>query len=207
MKRITILSIFFLCVSGLSSQITIGPEAGFYYRPYTLKGIANSVSQKKLDYFLGIMGEVKFMSKMYAQSHITYVFRKNTQAASEIHTHLPDLKSGLFVNREIIFNIDILYEPIKNSKIGLGLGMIHKLDSEVQENYFYKNTIFSYFKPASVYNMSIVINQNWGRFGLTARCFSLFNSENIDSKHFRILNDRTGFTLGFNYKLLGYTKY
>lgn len=198
--------IILFCVSNVNSQIAIGPQAGIYYRPYTLRGSANAARQSKLDYYLGIMGEVKLMSKMYAQSQINYIFRHETEAASELHTHIPDFKSGLYINREMFINIDLLYEPLKKSKIGFGLGMIHKLNSEVQENYFKKNSIISYFKPAAVYNFSIIINQNLGRFGLTARYFSLFKSENLESDHFRIMNDRSGFTLGVHYKLFGYAK-
>lgn len=204
MKRLLFISIFFLYYFDVSSQIVIGPGAGIYYRPYTLRGIANSIEKKELDYYLGIMGEVKLMSKIYAHSHLAYIFRQSTEAASEIHTHLPDFKSGLFTNKEMYINLDVLYSVIKTSKIGLGLGILHKLDSEVQENYFNKNTVLSHFSPASIYNMSVVITNNWGRLGLSARYFYQFKSENLDSNHFRILDDRSGFTLGFNYMLFGY---
>jgi len=52
--------------------------------------------------------------------------------------------------------------------------------------------------------MSLILNQNWGRYGLIARYFYLFKSENIDSLNTRIMDYKSGFTLGFNYKLFGY---
>jgi len=204
MKRLLFISIFFLNYFDVTSQVEISPEVGIYYRPYTFRGIANSIEKKELDYYLGFMGEVKLMSKIYAQSHFAYIFRQSTEAASEIHTHLHDLKSGLFTNKEMYINLDVLYSVFKTSKIGLGLGILHKLDSEVQENYFNKNTVLSHFSPSSIYNMSVVITNNWGRLGLSARYFYQFKSENLESNRFRILDDRSGFTLGFNYKLFGY---
>ena len=80
MNKLFLILVFLFCFFSVTvtSQIIIGPEAGIYYRPYTLRGIANSIEKKELDYYLGIMGEVKLMSKIYAQSHLAYIFRQST---------------------------------------------------------------------------------------------------------------------------------
>ena len=54
--------------------------------------------------------------------------------------------------------------------------------------------------------MSVVVNHDWGRFGLNFRYFYLFKSEYINSIYSGILNDKSGVTMGFSYKLLGYSK-
>lgn len=205
MKRFTILSIFFLCYSGIKSQITIGPEAGLYYRPYGFRVVSNYRKQKKLEYYVGIMGEVNLSTRLYAITRLAYIFRNGVESGRVI-TFNPDLKDATLTNKEMTLNLDVLYELVKNSKVGLGLGMIHKLNAQVQENFYHSDSQIKYFTPGAYYNMSLLFNQNWGRFGLTARYFYMFTSENIDSNNSRVMDDKSGFTLGFNYKLLGYTK-
>jgi hypothetical protein len=107
---------------------------------------------------------------------------------------------------ELNLHVDCMYEPFKNTKIGLGLGLIHKLNSNVQENFYYKDSEIKYFAPSINYTSSVVISQNWGRFGLNGRYFYLFKSEKLDSSNSGIFNDRKGFTIGFSYKLFGYRK-
>ncbi|HMR86738.1 MAG TPA: hypothetical protein PKD51_01220 [Saprospiraceae bacterium] len=202
----TILLILLLWFSYFSNaQIVIAPEAGIYYRPYRWNVQSNGVIQKKIEFYIGMMGEVKLMPKIYAQTRMTYVFKDRVESG-EVRTFPIDLQNASLTNKELTFNVDVLYEPIKNSKIGLGLGMIHKLSSQVEENFYYKDSRISYFSPNILYNASVVVNHNWGRFGLNFRYFYLFKSEYIDTYYSAIINDKSGITMGFNYKLLGYKK-
>ncbi len=197
--------IFCFLTLSISTQITIGPEAGFYYRPYLFRVISIGVRQKNIDFSFGIMGEVNLGSGLFAQSRIAYVLRSESYSGS-VRTYPSNLKDVTLSNKEMTLNLDVLYEPVKNSKVGLGLGMIHKLNAQVQENFYHTDSQIKYYSPGAYYNMSVVFNQNWGRFGFTARYFYMFTSENIDSNNSRVMDDKSGFTLGFNYKLLGYTK-
>ena len=203
MKRLLFISIFFLYYFDVSSQVVIGPEMGIYYRPYGFRVVSNYVKQNKVEYYAGIIGEVKLMTGLFAQTRISYIFRNGAESGL-VRTFNPDLKDVILSNKEMTLNVDVLYEPVKNSKIGLGLGMIHKLNSQVQENFYNTNSIIKYFSPGAYYNISVVLNQNWGRIGLSARYFYLFKSENIDSLNARIMDDKSGFSLGFNYMLFGY---
>lgn len=205
MNRLVLLILLLFFSYCSNTQIVIAPEGGIYYRPYLWNVQSNGVVQKKIEFYLGIMGEVKLMPKIYAQTRMAYVF-KNKAESGEIRTFRPDLQNASLTNKELTFNMDVLYEPIKNIKIGLGLGMIHKLNSQVEENFYYKDSRISYFSPNILYNASVVVNHNWGRFGLNIRYFYLFKSEYINSIYSGILNDKSGMTMGFNYKLLGYKK-
>lgn len=205
MNRLVLLFLLLFFSYCSNTQIVIAPEAGIYYRPYLWNVQSNGVVQKKIDFYVGLMGEVKLMPKIYAQTRMAYVF-KNKAESGEIRTFRPDLQNASLTNREFTINVDVLYEPIKNSKIGLGIGMIHKLNSQVEENFYYKDSRISYFSPNILYNASVVVNHNWGRFGLNIRYFYLFKSEYINSIYSGILNDKSGMTMGFNYKLLGYKK-
>ena len=201
----TILLILLLWFSYFSNaQIVIAPEAGIYYRPYLFRGKSNSVEQNKLDYYVGLMGEVKLMRKLYGQTRVSYIFRQSTKAAMEF-THLPDFEEGLYINKEMTFNVDLLFEPIQNTKIGLGIGMIHKLGSQVEEKFYYKNPVTSYFNSSVLYNMSVSANQNFGRFGMNIRCFYLFKTEDLASSYIWVNHSNPfGVTLGFNYRLFGH---
>lgn len=203
-KLITSLIILFY-VTNVNSQIAIGPEAGLYYRPYLFRVVSNGVRKKNIDYSIGIMGEVNLGKKLYAQTRIAYIFRDEAESGW-IRTFKPDMKDAIMINKEMTLNVDVLYEPVKKTKVGLGVGMIHKLNAHVIQNFYYSDPQVKYFSPSAYYNMSLLFNQNLGRFGVTARYFFLFNSENIESTNSRVMDDKSGFTLGIHYKLFGYAK-
>jgi len=108
--------------------------------------VSNYVKQNNVEYYIGMMGEVNLMAGLYAQTRISYVF-KNDAESGLVRTFNPDLKDAILSNKEMTINVDVLYEPIINSKIGIGLGMIHKLDSQVQENIYLANSVLKYFSP------------------------------------------------------------
>jgi len=205
MNKIVLFLTLFLLTDPLMSQIVIAPEVGIYHRPYLFKVISNGVQQEKMDYYLGIMGEVRLMPKLYAQSRINYVFRHNTESG-DVRTFDPWLKDAKLTNKEMNLSVDILYEPIKKSKIGIGLVMINKLNSHVQENFYNEPSVIKYFNPSIYYAASVVISHNWGRIGISGRYINLFKSEYIDTKNLGIKNDRSGFSVGLNYRLFGYKK-
>jgi hypothetical protein len=204
MNKLIILIVILLSIE-LNAQITIGPEVGMYHRPYLFRISSNGVQQNNLDYFFGVVGEVKLKSKLYALTRINYVERKNAYSGL-IRNFEPDLKDATLTNMELNMYVDMMYEPFKNTKIGLGLGMIHKLNSNVQENFYFEDSVIKYYSPSINYISSIVISQNWGRFAINGRYFNLFKSENLDSNNSRVMNDRKGFTIGLSYKLFGYKK-
>ena len=197
--------IVFLLSTKLSSQITIAPEIGIYHRPYLFRISSNGVEQNKIDYFFGVVGEVKLMSKLYALTRINYVERKNVYSGL-IRNFEPELKDATLKNMELNLHVDIVFEPFRNTKIGFGLGLIHKLNSHVQENFYKEESVIKYFIPSINYTSSVVISHNWGKFGLNGRYFYLFKSENLDSNNSRVMNDRNGFTLGLSYQVFGNRK-
>jgi len=202
----TIIFLLFLGFSyNTNAQITLSPEGGIYYRPYLWNVQSNGVEQKKIEFYVGVVGEAKLMPRLYTQTRMAYIFKNNAESGL-VRNIFPDLKNASLSNKELTFNVDVLYEPVKNSKIGLGIGMIHKLNSQVQENFFNRDILIKYFSPSLLYSMSVVVNHDWGRFGLNFRYFYLFKSEYINSNYSGILNDKSGITMGFSYKLLGYSK-
>ena len=206
MNKIVLILTLFLLTDPLMSQIVIAPEAGIYHRPYFFRVVSNGVEQEKMDYYVGLMGEVRLMPKLYAQSRINYVFRHNTETGDVWWCFIPSIKDAKLTNKEMNLSVDILYEPIKKSKIGIGLVMIHKLNSHVQENFYFEPSVIKYFNPSIYYAASVVISHNWGRIGISGRYINLFKSEYIDTKNLGIKNDRSGFSVGLNYRLFGYKK-
>jgi hypothetical protein len=115
MKRLLFISIFFLYYFDVSSQIVIGPEMGIYYRPYGFRVVSNYVIQNKVEYYAGIIGEVKLMTGLFAQTRISYIFRNGAESGL-VRTFNPDLKDVILSNKEMTLNVDVLYEPVKNRK-------------------------------------------------------------------------------------------
>lgn len=203
MPKIIFILVVFLFSQSLSAQITIAPEAGIYSRPYIFNALSNGVYQNKREYFAGIMGEVRILPTLYTQARLAYVWKHDVDSKLVLTTP-PDLDFAILYNQELTFNVDLLYEPIKRVKAGAGIGMINKLDSYLFEKYFFKESQNSYFSSNNLYTASLVIDYNWRRIGVAARMFYLITEESLDSQVSSVWENNQGFTVGLNYRLIGY---
>jgi len=203
MPKIIIILVVFLFFQSVSAQITIAPEVGIYSRPYLFDALSNGVKQNKSEYFAGIMGEVRILPKLHTQARLAYVWKHDINSGLVL-TAQPDLDYAILYNQELTFNVDLLYEPIKRFKIGAGIGLINKLDSYLFEKYFFKESQNSYFSSNNLYTASLVIDYNWRRIGVAARMFYLITEESLDSQVSSVWENNQGFTVGLNYRLIGY---
>jgi hypothetical protein len=203
MPKIIFILVVFLFSQSLSAQITIAPEAGIYSRPYIFNALSNGVYQNKREYFAGIMGEVRILPTLYTQARLAYVWKHDINSKLVLTTP-PDLDYAILYNQELTFNVDLLYEPIKRVKVGAGIGMINKLDSFLFEKYIFRESENSYFSNNNLYTASFVIDYSWKRTGVAARLFYLITEEQLDSPVARVWENDRGFTVGLNYKLIGY---
>ena len=203
MHRIIFVIVIFFCTFSISAQIIIAPELGVYSRLYTFQALSNGMSQNKIEYFAGIMGEVRIFPKLYTQARLAYVWKHDIDSKLVLTTP-PDLDYAILYNQELTFNVDLLYEPIKRVKVGAGIGLINKLDSYLFEKYIRRESENSYFSNNNLYTASFVIDYSWKRIGVAARLFYLITEEQLDSPVARVWENNRGFTVGLNYKLIGY---
>jgi len=101
-----------------SSQVTLSPEIGISYLPFTLYG-ANAMKQSnRMDYVFGISSQFPIHKKWFVNSRISYVDRE------DIKWH--DLCScGEFFYKELRhydINLDFSLMKTIGSKIKLGIG-------------------------------------------------------------------------------------
>ncbi len=203
MPKIIFIIVVFLFSQSVSAQITIAPEVGIYSRPYLFTALSNGVNQNKIEYFAGIMGEVRIFPKLYTQARLAYVWKHDIDSKL-VNTSVPDLKYAILYNQELTFNVDLLYEPIKRVKVGAGIGLINKLDSYLFEKYYFRESENSYFSNNNLYTASFVIDYSWKRIGVAARLFYLITEESLDSQVSSVWENNQGFTVGLNYRLIGY---
>lgn len=203
MPKIIFILIVFFCSQSLSAQIIIAPEVGIYIRPYIFNALSNGVYQNKREYFAGIMGEVRILPNLYTQARLGYVWKYDVDSKL-VNTTPPDLDFAILYNQELTFNVDLLYEPIKRIKAGAGIGMINKLDSYLFEKYFFKESQNRYFSSNNLYTASGVIDCSWKRLGASARMFYLISEERLNSEVAYVSENKIGFTVGLNYRLIGY---
>ncbi len=203
MPKIIFILVVFLFSQSLSAQIILAPEVGIYSRPYLFDALSNGVNQNKIEYFAGVMGEVRILPKLFTQARLAYVWKHDINSGLVL-TAQPDLDYAILYNQELTFNVDLLYEPIKRVKVGAGIGLINKLDSYLFEKYFFKESQNSYFSSNNLYTASLVIDYSWKRIGIAARMFYLITEENLDSQVSAVWENNRGFTFGLNYRLIGY---
>jgi hypothetical protein len=132
-----------------------------------------------------------------------YVFRKNTRTKDFIF--IPNYMGSTFVNRELTVNLDLLYRFFNNIKLGFGAGIIHKLNSQVVENFTSFNNYYD-VEPKILGSINSMIAYDFGKFELNLRYFYLLNNELKNGRYLRINGGNYGLSCGLSYKLFSSKK-
>jgi len=185
----------------LYSQAIIAPEIGINYHPYhRIDGVANIDTFNTPSIYLGVLGELPLSERLIFQLRAIYVFKQNTSTPGYgvLSEHLKDE----YINMAINAHFDLLYSINKNFKIGGGPGIIHKLNSRVNE--VWTTEIYSYpINPIVFYTGSLLLEYNKKRLGFVFRYFYVFSNVPKGNTIQGIYSSKSGFTLGINYRLFG----
>src|SRR5690606_12009178 len=109
-------------------------------------------------------------------------------------------KETTFINRELMVNLDLLYRFFNNIKLGLGAGIIHKLNSQVVVDFTSINNDYD-VEPKIVGSINSMIAYDFGKFELNLRYFNLLNNELKNGKYLRINGGNYGLSFGLSYRL------
>lgn len=118
MKNILIIIICSIAFCKINSQVTLSPEIGISYLPFTLYG-ANAMKQSnRMDYVFGISSQVQIHKKWFVNSKISYVDRE------DIKWHDLCTCGEFFYDelRHYDINLDFSLMKTIGSKIKLGIG-------------------------------------------------------------------------------------
>jgi hypothetical protein len=168
------------------------------YRPYILSGVNTYFYHKTPEPYFNVLGEVYFSSSLLIQVRAGYIFRKNT-STKEISA--PNYMGSTFVNRELTVNLDILYRFFNNIKLGVGGGIVHKLNSQVVLDFTSFNNYYN-VEPKILGSLNSMIAYDFGKFELNLRYFYLLNNELKSGKYIRIRGGNYGLSCGVSYRLI-----
>jgi len=202
MKRIVLLYFCFIISSlSLFSQVSLSPEIGLNYHPsYHRDGGLVVDTVKSPSFYIGILGELSVSERISFQLRFNYIFRRNTRRVN--FAHLPAHSHNEFTNMELVTTFDVFYALNQSIKIGVGPGIIHKLNSRVTEIWTTGNRSFPIF-PRSLISANMVLYYELDRIGIGIRYFYAFGKTN-DLISFNITSAKQGLALGVNYKFFDF---
>lgn len=202
MKSILLICIYIILSSiSLFSQISLSPEIGLNYHPsYHRDHVLVVDTVKSPNLYIGILGDLSVSESISFQLRFNYVFRKNTRRP---HSGIsPHHRENEFTNMELVTTFDVLYALNQSIKIGVGPGIIHKLNSRVTEIWTTEDRSFPVF-PRSLISANMVLYYELDRIGIGIRYFYAWGKTN-DLISFNITSAKQGLALSVNYKIIGY---
>lgn len=201
MRIFMIVPLFLTFLSMSSAQVSLAPELGVYYRPFTLGGINSYRDIREPEMYLGLLGEVKLTQKLFLQTRVSYIFKNNHSISMDIVTP-PEFNGSKLYQEEMNFDILILYKLFNKLKIGVGHGFGHKLGTYYISDFVsYKET--NYLNSSYLNYLSINMNYMIGNFGIVARYHHIYKPEDFRSYLMEFQNEHNAFSFGVYYKFFG----
>lgn len=110
-------------------QITISPEIGISYLPFTLYGANTENSSNRIDYILGISGSVPVHEKWHINTRISYVDREDIKW-TDLCT-CPGYQYTQYSHSDLNIDFSANYQLYKWLYIGGGPSIIRKFNSSL----------------------------------------------------------------------------
>lgn len=133
---LSILIIFFFSTSSVKSQITISPEIGISYLPFTLYpqfgGSFRNINSNEVNLLLGISAQMRLYEKWDAKLRISYTNRNDVEWIEYSNTTDPYFE---WKHQDLNIDLNLRYNLYKNLSIGVGPSLIRSFMhlSEVDE--------------------------------------------------------------------------
>ncbi len=118
--------IFFFSISSVNSQITVSPEIGLSYLPFTLypqtRGEFRIINSKELNFLLGVSAHMPIYKKWDAKLRISYANRNNVEW-SEFRDFDPG-SDFTWKHQDLNIDLNVRYQLSKNISVGIGPSLI-----------------------------------------------------------------------------------
>ncbi len=115
------------------SQVTISPELGISYLPFTLRGGNSQQKSNRIDFLIGVSGQLPIQEKWYINTRLSYVNREDIKLFDL--TLNPDYLGHIYKHNDLNFDINNNYKFFENLHLGLGLSIIRKINSSIEVKY------------------------------------------------------------------------
>ena len=152
----------------IQSQITISPEVGISYLPFTVYGANSMASSNRLDYLVGLSGAFDIHKKWYAEMRMSYSQREDVRWM-DLCT-CPGYLYGELVHSDLNIDLGINYRLTRFIHFGVGFMAIRKINSHfgskyVDQDYFWPINEFEtgLFFISSVNTKYIKFKMEYGR--------------------------------------------
>ena len=200
MKQLFLLSfVYIIYTSNIFSQVSIYPEIGLNYRPYTLT-YEDKYNHRTPEPYVNIVGEVKLNSKLVLNTKIGYVFRQKNSKVF-LHCGIGACYYEKFINRDMPFSLSIMYPITRNIRMGLGGGVYYKLNAHyVAESYGRDFSDILSYTENFLYNSQILLDYQYKDFKFIATYYYLFNDAENGS-YSRLINGNNAVSFGVGYQL------
>ena len=176
MKSISLLSFIIGCLFPLMSiaQITVSPEVGVSYQPFTLYG-ANTINKsQRLDLLIGLSAQLPFHKNWYLNTRISYSNREDIKWM-DLCT-CPLYEYSQFKHSDLNIDFAFMFEKANWLKMGGGPSLISKFaESEIVDG--------------SLENMGVIRTTNQFLFGASLRTTFTIEKINFHLGYTRLIND------------------
>jgi len=177
MKNISLLSFIIGCLFPLMSiaQITVSPEVGVSYLPFTLNG-ANTVNEsKRIDALFGMSAQLPVHKKWYIDTRISYTNRKNIKW-TDLCT-CPGYEYSQYKHSDLNLDFDIMFKKADWFKIGMGSSLIRKfIEYRVVHEEIHQG-------------LDTIYTRNSFLYGVNTKVTFLVKKLNFHLMYIRIIND------------------
>ncbi|MEN0006256.1 MAG: hypothetical protein AAF798_19045 [Bacteroidota bacterium] len=127
MKKIFLLLLITLGpYSMCEAQVTISPVAGFSYSPFTVLGIDATHSSSRIDYVLGVSGNIPIHKKWSLSANVSYVDREDMKWSDKCFC--PGYLYDRFTHSDLNLDFDVNYEIKSWLLLGIGPSITKKLN-------------------------------------------------------------------------------
>ena len=114
MKNLFLILLCVIAYFNANSQVTLSPEIGISYLPFTLYGANNMKESNRMDYVFGISSQFQIHKKWFVNSKISYVDRE------DIKWH------------DLCFCPEFFYDELRHYDINLDFSLMKTLGSKIK---------------------------------------------------------------------------
>jgi len=154
------LILIILLLSGFTNaskgQITISPEIGISYLPFTLYGANTENSSNRIDYLLGISGSIPIYEKWHINTRISYVDREDIKWTDLCIC--PGYQYTQYSHSDLNIDFSANYQLYKWFYIGGGPSIIRKFNSSLLHKFLLEDYEYSLSSFEYGFNISLQIS-------------------------------------------------
>ena len=206
MKRKIVVFIFLanmmLCDKAYS-QVTISPEIGISYLPFTLYGANRKNESKSVNYLFGLSAKFPVLKKWFLNTSLNYVDRGEVRWVDQ--GFVQNEFESYYRQNDINIDLSIIYQKNEFFGIGLGPSFIKKYNSAIgATNWKTGEEVGEIDQNTINFGSHLLLQLEIQRFIISVNYARKFKTDKLDIFVLRGGKDRLN--ISFSMKLFGFNK-